>query len=324
MNKSRALLIIIATIICAISFNSCDNFEGSQEIPAYIKIDGFKVVGNPNSSYEQGEGFLTSEISDVWVYVDNKFIGAYSFKGEGDSLVVPILAKGKHLIELEAGIKYNGMASTREAYKFYTSASDSINLVEGQTTEIPIKEIMYNSYATFSFLDFFEDSYLHFENCPSTDSTITSCFMSEISGDSVRYGNHCGAMYMNSGDKEYKVMTKDSITCSNTNAMIMELDYHCNIPFEVGIYGRTSSEANYQYISAMRLKANEKDGWQSNSKKGFQKVYIILGKVWGQLSYKTFHIYFNPKNPDKVNNGYVHIDNIKVIHYPESKGFIRK
>jgi hypothetical protein len=118
-------------------------------------------------------------------------------------------------------------------------------------------------------------------------------------------------MYMGSNSNSYKIMSKDSISCSNTSAMILELDYHCNIPFEVGIYGAASSSSAYKYISAMRLNANNDKGWQ--------KVYIILGKVWGYLSYKPFKLYFEPKNPNNVSNGFVHIDNIKIVHYPASK-----
>jgi hypothetical protein len=48
---------IICSIMSVILFSSCDNFENNQQTPAYIKVSGFKVVMNPNISYQQDDGF---------------------------------------------------------------------------------------------------------------------------------------------------------------------------------------------------------------------------------------------------------------------------
>ena len=106
--KHITILSIIAFVIM-----SCNNFEGEQEIPAYIKIEGFDLVENPNLSIPQDEGFLTSEIKDVWVYVDNAFIGAFPLPCS-----VPVLQEGRHKVDIRPGVLYNGMQGTREAYPF--------------------------------------------------------------------------------------------------------------------------------------------------------------------------------------------------------------
>ncbi|MDO5760871.1 MAG: hypothetical protein Q4Q06_07580, partial [Bacteroidota bacterium] len=58
--------IIALCLITLLSFSACDNFEGEQEIPSYIEVKGLKLVENPSFNYEQQEGFLTSDITDVW------------------------------------------------------------------------------------------------------------------------------------------------------------------------------------------------------------------------------------------------------------------
>ena len=305
----KKYILPILSLIAVLLFSSCDNFEGEQEIPAYIKVSGFNVVANPTYYIEQGEDFLTNDITDVWVYVDDNLLGAYSLPKDGSDLYIPILAEGKHRIDLEPGIKYNGMAATRDYYRFYTYSSDTLDLVAGETYDLGKKDVMYNSSAIFACTYFFEDSFTHFMNMPTASTIEQPNNFTLISNDSVKYGNGCLAMYSGSKDDTYKIMTRDSISCTNTYAMILELDYHANIPFEVGLYGKVSSSAKDQAISVMRLKANNDKDWQ--------KMYIILGKVWKQLDYNAFQLYFQPFNTNNIANGYVHIDNIKVIHFPE-------
>ncbi|MBQ9312159.1 MAG: hypothetical protein IJ213_03835 [Bacteroidales bacterium] len=307
----KKYLIIGLFIIGSALLFSCDNFEGEQTVPAYIKVSGFNLVANPNYEFEQDENFLTSDISDVWIYVDNELLGAYALPKNGDSVTIPVLAKGRHAIDFRPGIKYNGMAATREYYRFYTFVTDTLDLIPGQITRIDKKDIMYNyTYAKFTFNYGFEDSFSHFENFTelgSTNNSQPNNFIL-ITNDSVKYGNNCLAMYSTSKEDNYKIITKDSIICTNKNGIILELDYHSNIPFEVGLYGKSSLTNNHT-VSVMRLKANEDKGWQ--------KMYIILGKVWGQLSYNPFKIYFQPFNVNNVPNGYIHIDNLNLIHFPD-------
>lgn len=319
MKKYLLVIIALLTMLC---FSSCDEFQGEQTIPSYIKVSGFKLVADPNYVIEQGEDFLTSDITEVWVYVDNIYVGAYSLPKKDalgnptSELTIPLLYEGKHKLELYPGIKYNGQTSTRDYYRFYTNSNDSINFVPGQVIDMGTKEVMYNNSAVFSFTYFFEDSFAHFVNAPGATIEQPNNFKL-ITNDSVRYGNTCLAMYSTSSKDDYKIITKDSVVCSHSNAMILEMDYHCNIPFEIGIYGKPSSESKYQYISAMRLKANADKEKPGDSKKGWQKIYIILGKVWSQMSYQPFKIYLQPFNTDNRSDGYVHIDNVKVVHFPE-------
>ena len=89
----------------------------------------------------------------------------------------------------------------------------------------------------------------------------------------------------------------------------MEIDYHSNIPFEVGVYGKRTTASAYEYVSAIRLNPNAEKGWQ--------KVYVLLNKVWGMLDYPPYYkFYFEAFNPEEKTNTFIHIDNVKVVHYP--------
>ncbi len=301
---------IIIVCLVALFFSTCNNFENEQEIPAYIKVTELKLVENPAFNYEQQEGFLTSEITDVWVVVDGKNLGTYSLPKDNSGICIPILAKGKHTIDLEPGVKYNGMAATRDYYRFYTYYTQEVDLKPGEIYDMGVKEVMYNEkMSDIEFYYLFENGLSPFESIVA-DTSDKKEYFSVISNDSVKYGNNCLAMYSSSPKDNYKILSKDSVVCSNTNAMLLEIDYHSNIPFEVGIYGKISpSSSRYAYVSAMRLRNNENLGWR--------KMYIILGRVWSQISNQNFKIYFQPFNTQNIPNGYIHIDNIKVIHFPD-------
>ena len=301
MDKVKRLLTLLFVLVF---FVQCDDFEGEQEIPSYLRVDGFNLVSNPDIAIVQGEDFLTCDIRDVWVYVDNELIGAYELP-----CVVPILKQGRHKVDIRPGVFYNGMSGTREAYPFYTTAIDTIDLIEGQEVRFENPTVMYNSTtAQFaSSYEMFEDPYPDFRLAATPNEEVIKMQMLSNS-DSVKYGNSCGVIYFAEGG-ENKYISIDSIYCTNKNGTVLELDYHSNIPFEVGVYGRSSSASAYQYVSSVRLAANEGKGWQ--------KMYILLNKVWGNLGYPNYyHIYFEAFNPDKKSNSFIHLDNIKVVHYP--------
>lgn len=300
MNKTKYLAILLAVVSV---FAGCNNFEGDQTIPAYIKIEGFDLVENPNLSVPQNDGFLTNEIKDVWVYVDNTFVGAFPLPCS-----VPVLYEGKHKVDIRPGVLYNGMQGTREAYPFYTTIVDSLELVPGKEVKFTKREIMYNqTKCQFPNLyELFESPYTGFELADVTDDIAER--MTVISNDSVSYGNACGAIYFSSEGKN-KYISIDSVYCTNHNGTVLELDYHSNIPFEVGIYGKNPSSSSYQYVSAMRVIPNAGKGWQ--------KMYILLNKVWSNLSYPNYYrFYFEAVNPDGKTNTFIHLDNIKIVHYP--------
>lgn len=307
MNKtllSNSYLTILVLIIFSFSIVSCNDFEGEQTIPAFISVKGFKLIENPDISQSSIDGFQTEAIKDAWVYVDNEYIGTYSLPCN-----IPVLEEGNHKIDIRPGIKLNGIAMTRTEYPFYTYYSETHNFIAGQTLTIDTINVMYrDDWSVFALSELFERPYLSFktDGLNQDSNKLAKC----NNQDTVKWGEYCGAMYLNSNQATYRIIS-DSLYCNNYSTLILEIDYWCNIPFGIGISGKPSSASSTQYIEAMTLTANESKGWQ--------KVYVVLGKVWSQLSYpNSFKVYLSPKKKDGVQNGWVYIDNIKIIHKPNN------
>ncbi len=298
-------------ILSAFMLSSCDNFKNKQDVPSYIYFEGFYLEENQDFTFSQSEDLLTSDIRDVWVYVDNIYIGAYPLIKKDSSCYcsIPILEEGKHKIDIRPGIIYNGMNNMREEYSFYTSYIDTLDLVAGEEIRIGKQPIMYNSdKCSMPFKETFETYFINFQQADVTTEEPQT--MTVIRNDSVKYGSNCGAIYFNEGGKN-KYISIDSIYCNNPLGLVLEIDYNSNIPFEIGMYGRSSTAEANKYISAVRLTPPANNQWQ--------KSYIILTKAWDILGYPlNFHIYLEAFNPNNTKNSFVHVDNIKVVHFPNN------
>lgn len=299
---SNSYLTILVLILFSLTIVGCDSFDSDQTTPSFVYIKGFKMVENPKINQSSDAGFQTEAITDAWVYVDNKYIGTYVLP-----CTVPILKEGNHKIDVRPGVKLNGIALTRTEYPFYTFYSEKHDLVAGKTTTIDTIDIMYMDDRTvFGLTELFERPYLAFTTDGINQDTnkLVECYDKSI----VKWGDKCGAMYLNSEEATYRIIS-DSIICNNYSALILEVDYWCNIPFEIGISGRPSPALGIQYINAMALYPNDTKGWQ--------KVYVVLGKVWSQLGYPDqFRVFFAPQKKDGITNGWIYIDNVKIIHNP--------
>ena len=114
----KQILAILSLYVAAISFTGCDIINPSEKIPAYLHIDSFTLKGSYDSF-----GTLSHAITDVWVIIDNEFIGAYELPAD-----IPVLKEGKKSMVLKAGIKENGITNTRLPYPFYDGYFSTVEL----------------------------------------------------------------------------------------------------------------------------------------------------------------------------------------------------
>ena len=100
MQKLRYLIsCCVALLFSSIVLSSCNNFKGSQEIPAYIHIDTFLFTTNYGL-----EGAASHKITDAWLYIDDDIQGCYELPA-----TIPVLERGNHRVTIIPGIKLNGI-----------------------------------------------------------------------------------------------------------------------------------------------------------------------------------------------------------------------
>ena len=132
-------------------FLSCEKAD-TNGIPANIKINDVTLVGDS-----------TENITDAWVYINDQLQGVYELPAQ-----FPILNIGTHKLRVKAGIKDNGIASSRIPYPFYASyIQEEIEFVEHEEKELfPI--VNYLEGVTMLT----EDDGININETPDSDTII--------------------------------------------------------------------------------------------------------------------------------------------------------
>ena len=222
---------------------SCKKFSGSQEIPAYLKIEPWSFTTN----YEI-EGAATHAITDAWLYVNGNFQGCYEMKTHDDGVyaMIPVLEKGEKNIHLYPGIKLNGISSTRIQYPFYKPYKFKHTFVEGEIGAVSPSTKYYSIDSTSMHFKLMED----FENVNNilVDSTVSSqTRVRQISHrtnanawmDPYDTLNHYRSGWLHLADS----ITKFDIASGELydlpavgNYVLLELDYKCTEDVLIGMY----------------------------------------------------------------------------------------
>jgi len=270
--------IIYKIFVFLFIFISC---EKDDKIPSYLKVN------NVNLNYNQNFGSITENITDVWVYIEDNLQGVYEIPVE-----FPVLEEGIKNIRLKAGIKANGIASTRIQYPFYSSFLDTINLVKDETIEI---------FPTFSYNDAFDAIIEDFENSGTTvDSTISSEIdFTIVNEDENKYA----FAEIVSPLINFEIATQDLTLPQQGAPVYLELDYKSSTEFLVGMY------INYpQDVVKSELV------WVT-SKQDWNKIYINLTQTVSEsIGAQSFKVFFNMRRNDPSSNEEISLDNIKVLY----------
>ncbi len=270
--------IIYKIFVFLFIFISC---EKDDKIPSYLKVN------NVNLNYNQNFGSITENITDVWVYIEDNLQGVYEIPVE-----FPVLEEGIKNIRVKAGIKANGIASTRIQYPFYSSFLDTINLVKDETIEI---------FPTFSYNDAFNAIIEDFENSGTTvDSTISSEIdFTIVNEDENKYA----FAEIISPLINFEIATQDLTLPQQGSPVYLELDYKSSTEFLVGMY------INYpQDVVKSELV------WVT-SKQDWNKIYINLTQTVSEsIGAQSFKVFINMRRNDPSSNEEISLDNIKVLY----------
>lgn len=292
---SNHLLIFLISPIFLV-FNACEIINPSEDIPSYIQINGFHL----NTIY--GQGSASHQITDVWLYVDDQFTGAYQLPAN-----IPVLANGVHKIQLRPGIILNGISSTRSIYPLYTSLIFNIDLKEGETVYIDsISDcvVSYNSDALFPWNDRGQEDFE--EGGISIDSTGNSSTRIQKTSSEVFEGNFSGLIELNSTNKVFEGKSIDAFNLPLKGVTtFIELNYKCNNSFFVGYYANTTSGSG---LLRKIIEIFPKSHWN--------KMYINLTPYINlETNPINFTIWIGATKNAGVDNPKIYIDNLKIVHY---------
>jgi len=279
--------LIIAFSLCL--FAGCEVFNPTEDIPSYIHIDKINLTTTSD------QGSSSNKITDAWVYVDDKLIGAFELPA-----TFPVISSGKHLVTIKPGIKVNGISATRAIYPFYTNYSEYKVLVPDSVITIN-PTLTYNSYTVFEWKEAFEDGGITLQQTIHSDTSIYQ------TSDTAKVfeGVYSGVINLDANHGYCQIETTGLFTDLPTgdSPVFLEINYKTNEVIKVGLIANYSSQL--QKLDILYL--NKSTTWN--------KIYINLKTAVNTASNPlNFQVYLEAYKSSENATAELLFDNFKLVH----------
>ncbi len=270
--------------------------ESDQTIPSYLKIDSVFI-----ETYYPVEGTPSHKITDVWIYVDDQQLGVFELPA-----LFPVLAEGKHKLEIRPGIKLNGISSTRVPYPFYKPILiEDFNFIPDSVMNMGVIHTEYYSNSKFIWMEDFEGPSISIKESESSDTTIErtqpvnspEAFLSENSA-------YSGIIVLTDDKPMFWGYSYDSYDLPRDGTPVaLEVNFKTNNAMVVGVL--TTLPGDYKWDDLVYLGHTE----------NWNKIYINLAPTTSRYpSAYNFTIYFRALLEPGVDRAEIYIDNVKLVY----------
>ncbi len=281
----KHLLLLCCAMQLAIWLGSCNIINPKEATPYFLQIDSANLA--PTDLLVHGD--VSKKITDIWVYQNNKLLGTYEIPAK-----VPILPEGGNNIDVLAGVFRNGISTNRIAYPFYEFKNIPITWAPGTITH-------YTPTFTYVAKEQMK-MYVH-ENFEIGNSfTPTNADTPVIRTTAAKYGNYCGHIVVDEGHQISNNVIAEKISIPNNIPYYIELDYKCDIPFDVSLLCISASGIITQNVVG-----------SVNIKQNWNKIYLDAGALASAVKNKYYSVVISVTKPLNNSVGNVWIDNVKLI-----------
>ena len=207
----------------------------------------------------------------------------------------PILNEGIQNIRIKAGVKANGIASTRIQYPFYNSYFDTIELNQDESKIIsPI----------FTYNDEFTPAPDQIEDFESSGTIIDSTLNSEIDFSIISENqNHYAYAKIDTPNINFEASTQDLILPQQGAPVYLEIYYKSSTEFLVGMYINYSQDV----VKRELLWVTPKQDWN--------KIYINLtSTVSESIGAVSFKVFINMRRNDPSISEEISFYNVKILY----------
>ena len=311
MHRKYTIPLVLSAIVLLVASHSCKKFENGIEVPSYIRIDSV-TVGCDYYKY----GASTSNISDAWVYVDDQIVGCFELPA-----TFPVLKKGPHKVAIYGGIKVDGRTGARAPYSFYAPKEYyNLNLVQDSIVNLnPVLDYFELGKGTnVAWMEDFEQGSTLIKTAQS-DTSLFRIGYPEAWHDDPLHSSFSGKVVLPPDSLHFTLANEAELTNlpTNSNPVLLEMDYNCNAAFTVGVM----YYKNYQLTEWPLVTVNATDSI-SETPNLWKKIYINIGPTLVEYRdseyfkiYVTSHVYKGTTTeyvPDRVRKYY--FDNMKLLY----------
>ncbi len=275
-------------LLFVLALSSCNIINPDEQIPTYVKIDSITVA----SLDPVAHGSVSSNITDVWVYVNNSNIGNFELPAE-----IPILLDiDSANVSFYAGIKVDGQSFLRRRYIFYTPYSGLIKRLPGKIQSISPR-VEYRPSNVYHLIVDFENGN-SFVSYSTTDTSIARMNIPPY----VYEGAFSGLIALSGAKRTSQSITTQTFKLPSNRESFVELDYKNDIPFTIEVQ---LSAPNAPVVVTELLSINTRMDWN--------KIYINLTNIAVNYPNSNISLIFKTALSPSQNEGFVAIDNVKII-----------
>lgn len=296
-------LILPAVGVCLLLFlHGCDVFDKEEDIPGFVFVASAELETDPLV-----EGENTHAITDVHVFYDGDFAGAYELPAH-----IPIYGPGERRLVIAPGIKNNGMGSNRVIYPFYDNTDIDVEIIPEVSVPITPDSVVVFKY----FKGTSEGSPMHFLIdafelpgnvwIPQSDDSVG--VINTTQPEYVRSGSGGGLVELNESRKKLLVYSSTDTwpleDMPRGVPVYLEIDFKGDVAMEIGL--RVIGQINR---SVFVVGLNPTQDWT--------KVYVDLtDEINAPRDATNFQILLKAEKPDGMSEAVIAMDNIKLI-YPK-------
>ncbi len=257
--------------------------------PSYIEIKKFNLVANPDGEFA---GELTENISNAWVYVNDKLIGVFELPCK-----VPVLASVAATVRVYPAVLNNGISATKKIYPFLNPYEETITLLQNEVVSVQ-PQTMYASNVKF-WIEDFESATMALSSGSPSPASITQA------GDA---NNTYGRVVLNASQNQWAAYTNQALSFPTGTSVYLEVDYHNTAKIITGMIAlkQDGSQETHTNI-AMNAQDPAEVVWK--------KIYIDLQEIVGYSGGIEFLQTLQATLADGQTDAEIWIDNIKVVHF---------
>ena len=290
------LFLFLSFLINLFLLSSCKKYVPADAV-FFIQP---KLVSVSTNTSTQGSG--SSKITDLWLYVDGQFQGAYPSGSR-----MPIITKNQKVkVNILPGIKNNGISGTRLSWAFYSGIELDTLVGNGQTVDRPLV-FQYNPNTVFEWTENFDGfgySLVKSIGDVSGGNTSTSDTMWKLAptvdcfeGKSAEIGLSSNASV--GATAQFESSIDHTMPQGNTN-VYLEINYKGNQVFEVGVLADATTKST--------VFVNPSANWN--------KIYIQLSDALNRLPKEPQQkVYFKMVKTADNATPKIFLDNIKLVHF---------
>ncbi len=291
MKSNHSLKFILLLLLgITIGLSNCDIINPDETSPTTLRLQPFDFEIQP------GQGSGNNRITEVWVYADGAFLGAFY-----PPVDIYYLEEGPKEFVFRPGIRNNGIAGDAIVYPMFTG--DTIELIASPGEIFDIQPVTaYRPQSVFSLLTDFE------VDNPFTDNrdTVSASELVRSSVD-VFEGQYSGQITMSEGANFIEV--GHAIPMSGLpvdgKSIYLEFRYKCEVPFSIGLLGINLAGQSFSNFFYLVVPTDE-----------WNMLYIDLTDFVSASDLSAYKILFRSLYPDGSTEAEydIFLDNIKVVH----------